>query len=890
MVRSTPCPEEGVLRLFLLGHVEGDAAAELEAHFSGCARCVVHAPRVATGEDPVVEAIRSGSDLAVAPVPDTVLEKLRGLGLPPRSETPPEQIGPYRIVRELGRGGMGVVYLARHEPLNRSVAMKLLRGTAAPERVARFRRESEAIAALRHANVVQVFEVGDHDGRPFEVMEFVPGGSLANRLAVSSLPPTEAAKVVEAAARAVAAAHARGVIHRDLKPANILLDPPNGPKVADFGLAKFCDSDPASGFETESGVLLGTPGYMAPEQAAGSDGVGPAADVYGLGAVLYECLTGRPPFKAATVLETLDQVRSLDPVSPRRLEPKVPRDLDTVCMKCLDKDPNRRYRSAAALADDLGRFLRGESVVARPVGPARRLGKWIRRRPALAALLATSGGALIALSVVIVMYNARLREALDQARAATAEAERQQEVASIHYRSSRSAVRRMLGRLDEAKAADLPRLQELRQQQLGDALAFYQDVLTGLDDSDPGVRLDASLALVEVGSLETHMGRPAEGWANLERAVELLEALPPGFRTRPECRYGLIQCHVFLADRAIEARNPALADQRLQSALAETEALVREQPADPDRLNQLARVEHQIAAHARLRDPDEARKHYGRAVEIRTDLIGRHPRNETYRLQLAETLLNLGLIDALAKQPVRAAETYARAESLFLPLLKSHPDDDAIGLSLAGLYVNWGNLLRQTGDLPAAGLKFDRAVELAEAAVRREPRYATARRRAVETNGARALLMEQTKRFIDAVAGYDRVVENADEPARTNYRIYRVVLLARAGRHASAIAEAHDLARTPGLSNDSRYNLACACSLSTDPAFADPVLGALAGAITNEMHAAAAVRHLRQLHEAGYFRKPEHAKHLNEDPDLRFLHNRPDFRRLLADVATGPKL
>ena len=892
MVRSTPCPDAGLFRRFLLGQFDGHAVAEMEAHFSGCPLCIGRAPMVAVSGDPVVEAIRGGPDLAVTPVPVAILERLRELGRAPQTENPPDapgQIGPYRIIRELGRGGMGVVYLAQHDPLNRPVAIKLLRGDAAPDRVSRFRRESEAVAALRHQNVVQVFEVGDHDGRPFAVMEYVPGGSLAERLAASSLPPAEAARVVEAAARAVAAAHARGVIHRDLKPANILLDPPNGPKVADFGLAKFCDTDPAIGFETETGVLLGTPGYMAPEQAAGSDAVGPAADVYGLGAVLYECLTGRPPFKAATALETLDQVRCLDPVPPRRLETGVPRDLETVCLKCLEKEPARRYPSADALADDLGRFLRGEPVRARPVGPARRLGKWVRRRPTLAALLATAVVAVVALSVVTVVYTTRLRAAVDRANASTAEAERQRGLTANHYRSSRAAVRRMLGRLDEARAADLPRLQELRQRQLADALAFYQEVLSGLDDPDPGVRLDAALALAEVGSLESLMGRPAEGWAQLRRAAGLLEALSPEVRTRPECRYGLIQCHLYLAEAEFESHNAALADERLRAALGEAVALVRENPSDPDRLNTLARVEHQIAGQARARDHDAARKHYTRAVEIRTDLIARHPENEGYRLQLAETLLNLGLTDAQTKQPARAAEIFARAEDLFLPLIRARPDDDLIGMSLAGLYVNSGNLLRNTGDLQAAALKFGRAVELADAAVLREPRYTIARRRALEAHGARALLREQAGRFADAAADYDRVVEYANEPARTEYRIYRVVLLVRAGQNARASAEAHDIARTPGLSDGGRYNLACARALSADPALADPTLGVLAGLTASEGHAASAVGLLRQLHAAGYFRKPETAKLLTDDPDLHSLRSRSDFRRLLADVAGEPK-
>jgi hypothetical protein len=293
----------------------------------------------------------------------------------------------YEIEGILGRGGMGVVYRARHLALKRAVALKMIlhAGHAGEAERARFRAEAEAAARLTHPHIVQVYEVGEHDGRPFCALELVEGGSLAGKLMAGPLPPAEAAKLAEAMARAMSLAHARNVIHRDLKPANVLLTSDGTPKIADFGLARRLDE---SG-QTQAGAVLGTPSYMAPEQAEGrANEAGPAADVWALGAVLYECLTGRPPFLGASVLETLEQVRTREPAPPRSLNPAVPRDLETVCLKCLRKEPERRYASAAELADDLGRFLRGEPVAARPVGGAERLAKWARRRPAVAGLLA----------------------------------------------------------------------------------------------------------------------------------------------------------------------------------------------------------------------------------------------------------------------------------------------------------------------------------------------------------------------------------------------------------------------------------------------------------------------------------------------------------------------
>jgi hypothetical protein len=285
----------------------------------------------------------------------------------------------YEVLGELGRGGMGVVYKARHAALKRLVALKmLLPGEFAGEGVLeRFHAEAEAVARLQHPNIVQVFEVSAAEDRPCIALEFVEGGSLEQYLGGKPLPPRQAAGLLQTLARAVHHAHRHNVVHRDLKPANVLLADDGTPKITDFGLAKHTDG---SSGRTRTGAIMGTPSYMAPEQADGrTRDIGPATDVYALGAMLYEFLTGRPPFQAAFVLDTLEQVRSQDPVPPSRLQPKVPRDLETVCLKCLEKDPRRRYASAEALADDLGRFLDGQPVRARPVGVLARAWLWCHR-------------------------------------------------------------------------------------------------------------------------------------------------------------------------------------------------------------------------------------------------------------------------------------------------------------------------------------------------------------------------------------------------------------------------------------------------------------------------------------------------------------------------------
>jgi predicted Ser/Thr protein kinase len=312
----------------------------------------------------------------------------------------------YEVRRVLGRGGMGVVYEARHRNLDRTVALKMvLAGSCAgPAERARFRAEAKALACLQHPHVVQIFDVGEFQGLPFLALEYVEGGSLADRLHGQPLPPREAVRLVEQVARGVQAVHEKGVVHRDLKPGNVLLTADGMPKVADFGLAKRLD---ASEGLSATGDTLGTPSYMPPEQAAGrTHEAGAVADVYALGAILYECLTGRPPFHGRTRAETLQHVLHEEPQPPRCLNPKTPRDLETVCLKCLEKRPESRYATAQDLADDLRRFLHSEPVLARRVTAVRRAVRWVCQRAALTLLSLALTASLIGLAYAVLLPRA----------------------------------------------------------------------------------------------------------------------------------------------------------------------------------------------------------------------------------------------------------------------------------------------------------------------------------------------------------------------------------------------------------------------------------------------------------------------------------------------------
>ena len=330
--------------------------------------------------------------------------------------------GDYEILREIACGGMGVVFQARQVSLNRIVALKMiLAGQFANDTdVKRFYSEAQAAANLDHPGIVPIYEVGVHEGHHYFSMGFIEGQSLAQKLSESPLSPRESAEMIRRVSEAIDYAHQQGVIHRDLKPANVLVDRKGNPRVTDFGLAKRLDGDSQL---TRSGQIMGTPSYMSPEQASGKRGVvGPAADVYALGATLYALLIGRPPFQASTPMDTVLQVMGEEPVPPRRLNASIPIDLETICLKCLQKEPGKRYARAEALGDDLRRYLAGEPILARPVGKAERAWRWCRRNPVVAALVGTVGLLLIVLSLGSGAAAIRLRQLLTRSEEAETKA------------------------------------------------------------------------------------------------------------------------------------------------------------------------------------------------------------------------------------------------------------------------------------------------------------------------------------------------------------------------------------------------------------------------------------------------------------------------------------
>ncbi len=481
------CDEQ--IRGLLCGTLPDDELVEADAHLWECPEC------------------RDAMQRRTAPMPDVPPLAAR------RSEAAADQsvlpdVPGYEILGELGRGGMAVVYQARQLQPNRVVALKMIRAFehAGPTERLRFQIETEAVARLQHAHIVQLYEAGEVRGQPFFSLEFCDGGTLAQQWKKQRTSPREAAGLIETLARAMHYAHLRGVVHRDLKPGNVLLSGPERvAKITDFGLAKRIDAGARD--LSQSGAIMGTASYMAPEQAAGKvHDTGPAADVYGLGALLYECLTDQPPFHAETSLETLQQVLEREPLPPSSLSVRVPRDLETICLKCLHKVPARRYASAEDLANDLRLFQAGEPIRARAVGAAERAWKWARRRPALTALLGVVLLAMVGLAALSVV-------ALDRERKAQREAEKARKARDFLVRIFRikdiqsgntTTARQILKEAEQRIPIEFAGQPELR----GELLAAIENVNRDLDRTIPVAMILEARGAVELQSARSDGARP----------------------------------------------------------------------------------------------------------------------------------------------------------------------------------------------------------------------------------------------------------------------------------------------------------------------------------------------------------------------------------------------
>jgi tetratricopeptide (TPR) repeat protein/tRNA A-37 threonylcarbamoyl transferase component Bud32 len=726
----------------------------------------------------------------------------------------PSRVAGYEILGELGRGGMGVVYKARQAGLNRLVALKMVLagGHASSEQLARFRIEAEAIADLQHPNIVQVYEVGEEQGCPFFSLEFIDGDSLAKKIDGAPQPPAEAARMVFTLAQAMHAAHQRGIIHRDLKPANILLTQDGSPKITDFGLAKrFEDKDEG---QTRTGAIMGTPSYMSPEQAQGrTKDTGPPADIYSLGAIFYDLLTGRPPFRGATLLDTLQQVQTVEPVPPARLQPSLPQDLETICLKALEKDPAKRYATAGAMAEDLRRYLAGEPILARPTPWWERTWKWSRRRPALATLIGVSTLAAVTVLVLGGLYldserqaaedrehqqtllaqsegerahkETLLREAAekeerlakDRAREQAERAEKEKFLrarAEQNFLRAKGAVDFMLSRVGQERLAHVPQMVKIRRELLESALVFYQDFQKE-KGNDPSIRWESGRAQQRVADIYQMLGKPVPAQKAYENALVLFSDLMREFPNNLEYQKDLAGGLNNLGNLYKDLKKNEQARKLYAQALDLRKALADAVPSVTEYSQELAEsfINLGVVLQSLGKNQDAAGA-FRDARLLLKPLTVKFPKNRRYREELARTLNNEGTLLQIMARTGPAQDSFLKAKALLEGLVQEAGEVSEYRQQLALTLIHLGDLWRDTKSKDAEAAYLE-ALKLREQLARDFSAVPAYREDWASGFAQQAILFQAMGRKKEADVAYARALEiqaqtAADFPLLPEYR------------------------------------------------------------------------------------------------------------------------
>jgi serine/threonine protein kinase len=701
-----------------------------------------------------VHALVDGGDTHTEGQPGTQREPLVNHSESSSTVSGQHTIGGYEILEEIGRGGMGIVYRAKQHGLGRIVALKMILSPHDERQRARFRAEAEATARLSHPNIVPIYEVGQHDGCPFLSIEFIAGPSLEKHLAKAVLAPRAAADLLCSLATAVAYAHEQGIIHRDLKPANVLLSVVTShlsleenmqvtndkglltaPKITDFGLAKILDDGQPP---QQSLAIVGTPSYMPPEQCAAGGTVGPAVDVYALGAILYEALTGRPPFSGSTALDILERVRTHEPVPPSQLAANIPRDLETICLKCLSKQPEQRYASAQDLAADLQRFLADEPIRARPIGRIERTARWCRRNPLVAALvggiaLLLIGGTVVSTSLAVWAFHEKSR--------ANQHAEHElaaRELAEHRFTQAEQAVGKYLDGIE-----DHPRLKEtdfydLRKELLASAVPFYEEFVAS-KPGDAELEAKRGRAYGRLGFIRKQMGALEQATADYEQMRDIFSRLSTvDEKYRRELAESLHQLGWTLSDRGLvqaaeseyqrsldvyrqlaadfpeehahghrvalgyralgllwsTLSRRAAAEQALRESLTRLEKLVAEHP-DVVRYQEDMAGLHTFLANVLPSDDQDAREaQYRQSVELYKQLVAKDPNSSQHRFGLATARNNLGTMHTLRRRNDAALAELEQALELRKQIAAEFPTLPQYQQLLAIAHKNLGYALK----------------------------------------------------------------------------------------------------------------------------------------------------------------------------------------------------
>ena len=829
--------------------------------------------------------------------------------------------GDYETISILGQGGMGVVYKARQLTLNRLVALKMIRNAefASEDQVRRFQNEAEAVATLDHPGIVPIYEVGTYEDQRYFSMKLVEGQGLDKKLGELAKEPRTAARVVAEVADAVNHAHQRGILHRDLKPANILIDSQGHPHVTDFGLAKRIEDDAGL---TLSGAIMGTPSYMAPEQAAGKSSlVTTASDVYGLGAILYAALTGRAPFASDSVMNTLDQVRNKPPQPPTRLNAELPRDLEVICLKCLEKDPRHRYSSAQALSDDLNRWLQGEPIAARPVGPVVRLRMWAKRKPALAGLSA----ALIVASIAgVIGVTWQWREAVSQrnqaqiardqavrqeqtarraeseasiardqsvasektAVAARAQAEQNAQIAGMQATLALNTIQDLVSQVQ--KGLQAPGLYDIKAALLDSALKRI-DGVAGIYEKSTSKEATTAAALMELGRIYRQLGQTQKALQSYQKCLEITKERVKIKNYSDPSRQNLANTYFELAFCSEELNRDMKATLKYnQDGLKlyediDSKPKLDDFPLDPKVVRAgLAEAYTRVGVtQYRMGELTAALENYRKAYNLRLKLVDelkdspRAKQDLSYSMMaLAETNFRLGdrtLADDFYRQALEQREAMA----------KLNPNDLKCLKELGDVLYMIGEFKLRCGDRADARRNLERSRDRRKDVVDREPRnvllshdlgltlYRLGNLADLENDADLARrLYEASLKIREDLAK----ISEANDRRQTEL----MLALAHAGQTARALELADRLSAGPNVDREQRVFLA-GCYAQVARATPANKVEQVQTALVKAVDA------VRTAVREGF----RDRVYLETEPDLEPIRTRDDFKQIVAEIRPG---
>ena len=757
-------------------------------------------------DEDTVLASSTGDEFEIATSPDSAATD--------SGTAQPERFGDYDLLSEIARGGMGVVYKARQRKLNRIVALKMIKSgeLAGEEEIQRFHTEAEAAARLDHPGIVPIYEVGEENGLYFFSMGFIDGEGLDVQLKDGPLPSSDAAALIALIAEAVQFAHDKGIVHRDLKPANVLLDADAKPRIADFGLAKNISGD--SGM-TATGQVMGTPSYMPPEQAAGRvEEIGPLSDVYSLGALLYATLTGRPPFQSANAMETLKQVLDREPVAPRALNPAVDRDLETICLKCLEKEASNRYATADDLAEDLRRYGQGLPISARPMGRLAKAFRWCRRNKSVTAVIIMAAILTVA-SPIVAAVQFDLRE---QAEKNLALFKQERDRANRNLDHADAVVKKFVSEVgrEQGVLSLYPATQPIRKKLLGMARDYYETLIADNPNSSLSPRLAAAnlnLAFLldnlagdneeaieayhraqeiyvrlakeqpaesmyqsyladcfdGIADLHNDLGQTNEAMRYHQRALTIRRRLAEQHPTRTRYQSDLAASHNNIGLIQSETGKTVAARVSLAETLKIFAQLAREDPTDPERQNRLAIIQLNMGHFSsRIGKPAEALRSYQQAERIFERLMSEHPTVLQYQDGLAGCRINIGGCYDDDNRPQEALKAYRLAQQVYYLLAEENPVVTSYQNGLAGCFHNIGIVLRKTGELDSSLVAYQQSLKLLDRLVQRNPAVVEHQNDQARSYNSIGLLHSDMGKPDEAIRAYLQAVKLSERVTREN--------------------------------------------------------------------------------------------------------------------------